>query len=71
MKNLYLMITSLLVAFSCTQKMEDSLPEISEASLKKHLTTLASDEFLGRKPFTEGETKTLAYLKEQFDGYFR
>lgn len=27
---------------------------------------LASDEFLGRKPFTEGEVKTLSYLEEQY-----
>jgi Zn-dependent M28 family amino/carboxypeptidase len=27
---------------------------------------LASDSFLGRKPFTESETKTINYLKDQF-----
>lgn len=35
-------------------------------SLGKHIAVLASDEFQGRKPFTEGETKTINYLKEQF-----
>lgn len=42
---------------------------ISEASLKNNLITLASDDFLGRKPFTEGETKTINFLKEQFESY--
>src|SRR5688572_11422819 len=35
-------------------------------SLAKNITVLASDEFQGRKPFTEGETKTINYLREQF-----
>ena len=42
---------------------------ISEASLKQHLVMLSSDEFQGRKPFTEGETKTINYLTEQFEGF--
>lgn len=41
------------------------VPEISEADIEKHLSTLASDEFLGRKPMTEGETKTIRYLEEE------
>ncbi|WP_211345533.1 M28 family metallopeptidase [Paraflavitalea soli] len=39
---------------------------MSADSLAKHIAVLASDEFQGRKPFTEGETKTINYLKEQF-----
>lgn len=35
-------------------------------SLKKDLAILASDSFLGRKPFTEGETKTVAFLEKRF-----
>lgn len=39
-----------------------------EAQLRKHIEVLASDEFLGREPGTEGETMTLRYLgKEWFD----
>lgn len=41
----------------------DGLETITEAGLEKHLKTLSSDEFLGRMPFTEGETKTIAYLQ--------
>ncbi len=32
----------------------------------RHLELLASDSFLGRKPFTEGEKRTIYYLQEQF-----
>lgn len=39
---------------------------MSADSLAKHIAVLASDEYQGRKPFTEGETKTINYLKEQF-----
>lgn len=39
---------------------------MSTDSLAKHIAVLASDSFSGRKPFTEGETKTINYLQEQF-----
>ncbi|WP_345271428.1 M28 family metallopeptidase [Nibrella viscosa] len=38
----------------------------SADSLAKNIAILASDEFQGRMPFTEGETKTINYLKAQF-----
>ncbi|MFC3120556.1 M28 family metallopeptidase [Agaribacter flavus] len=37
---------------------------ISETELKQHIQTLSSDEFGGRLPTTEGETKTVEYLIE-------
>lgn len=45
---------------------DDGLAVFNADSLKKHIAVLASDDFMGRKPFTEGETKTVAYLQEQF-----
>lgn len=45
---------------------EDGLASFSTAGLESHLKTLASDEFMGRMPFTEGERITLAYLEEQY-----
>ncbi|HDR88992.1 MAG TPA: M28 family peptidase [Bacteroidetes bacterium] len=39
---------------------------ISGANMEEYVKTLGSDEFLGRKPFTEGEEKTLAYLEKVF-----
>lgn len=37
-----------------------------ELALKAHVETLASDEFQGREPGTEGETLTLRYLARQW-----
>lgn len=39
---------------------------INDSSFAQHIKVLASDEFMGRKPFTEGETKSINYLKTQF-----
>lgn len=47
-------------------KEEDGLDVFNADTLKKHIAVLASDDFMGRKPFTEGETKTVNYLVEQF-----
>jgi Zn-dependent M28 family amino/carboxypeptidase len=44
----------------------DGLAAINADSLGKHIAVLASDEFMGRKPFTEGETKTLHYLEQLY-----
>lgn len=41
-------------------------PTPLELSLKAHVETLASDDFDGREPGTEGETKTLRYLARQW-----
>ncbi len=45
---------------------EDGVAAFSADSLKKHVSELASDSFLGRKPFTEGEKRTVAYLQQHF-----
>src|ERR1700740_1793470 len=43
-----------------------SLKAISGRNLLKHIKVLASDEFEGRSPGTNGETLTVAYIKQQF-----
>lgn len=37
-----------------------------KANLKKHITTLSSDEYEGRETGTEGETKAAAYITKEF-----
>lgn len=44
-----------------------SLKAISDSAFAKHIAVLASDDFEGRKPFTAGETKTINYLKGEFE----
>lgn len=39
---------------------------ISDSGFSRHVSVLASDAFMGRKPFTEGEKKSINYLKTQF-----
>ena len=39
---------------------------VTEADLRRHVEILASDEFEGRGPGTEGERKTLTYLESQW-----
>lgn len=41
----------------------DGLASFSKARLEEYLVKLSSDEFLGRKPFTLGEKKTVEYLE--------
>lgn len=45
---------------------EDGLASFNADRFKSHVAVLASDSFMGRKPFTEGETKTVDYLQQQF-----
>lgn len=57
------------VLFACQTSSEKSDPKISEESIKTHIEVLSSDDFQGRKPFTEGEIKTVNYLVDQFKAY--
>ena len=68
MKN-YIGFLLLVLFIGCkNDKAENSsVPEVSETTLRNHLERLASDDFMGRKPFTEGEVKTVNYLKTEFE----
>lgn len=57
-------VALLSLTFACSPK--DEAPTFSEKTFEQHIATLASDDFQGRMPFTEGETRTIAYLEEQF-----
>lgn len=45
---------------------QDGLAAFNADSMKMHVSVLASDSFMGRKPFTPGEQITLNYLQSQF-----
>lgn len=56
---------------SCTSEQTEEVAtsateHITAEDLQQHVATLASDEFQGRIPFTEGEEKTISYLKNAF-----
>ncbi|WP_117881061.1 M28 family metallopeptidase [Aureibaculum luteum] len=69
MKN-YLKILVLAVLFSSCKndkKSNTDRVEVDQTTIATHIERLASDDFLGRKPFTEGEVKTVNYLKDEFE----
>ncbi|MBS1743612.1 MAG: M20/M25/M40 family metallo-hydrolase [Bacteroidetes bacterium] len=58
-----------MILFSCkssNNNNNDGLSSFNSDSIAKHISVVASDEFMGRKPFTEGETKTIHYLQQSF-----
>ncbi len=68
MKNYSIILAALLLWGCETEKTESAnVPEVSESTLRNHIAELASDDFLGRMPFTEGEVKTVNYLKSEFE----
>ncbi len=67
----YLALAATVIFSSCNQSRptavsEDGLAAFSSDSIRLHVSQLADDSLMGRKPFTEGETKTIAYLQKQF-----
>lgn len=76
MKKLLIFSSCALLFFgSCRQSAKspdgnaDSLAikAINDSSLTQYLSIIAADSLEGRKPFTNGETKTINYLKTQFE----
>lgn len=66
---LYGLLTTpvILLLISCSSRSpETTSPAFSSDRFKERIIKLSSDEFLGRKPFTEGETRTLEYLQSEF-----
>ena len=45
---------------------DDGLAAFNAESLAAHIKILASDSFQGRKPFTQGEVRTVDYLQKEF-----
>src|SRR5580698_6035563 len=60
----------LVIFGACSQNLQPDLKPSEEAitadSLLSEIKTLSSDEFEGRKPGSEGEKKTIAYMEQQF-----
>src|SRR5271157_3320504 len=65
------LLAGLVVLGSCASRapqadIQKASDTINADSLMAEIKTLSSDEFEGRKPGSEGEKKTLAYLQQQF-----
>ena len=61
----FLLVISLISIMACGTTPEVSDANITAASLDKYLAEISSDYYQGRKPFTEGEKRTLDYLETQ------
>ena len=64
----YVIVGVVMFTMGCnpgSRKSPDSV-EIDPNTIGKHIEKLASDEFMGRMPCTEGEVKTVNYLEEEF-----
>lgn len=77
MRQLFILIsfvTSSFIFIRCNQNTstaesnytEDGFDAFSKDTLIRDIRTLSSDSFMGRKPFTEGETKTIHFLEQRF-----
>lgn len=75
-KLLYSMMLSAFALAACDDTGSDytksdldstALEAITEEGFKNYISTLASDDFMGRKPFTKGDTLTVEYIKAQFE----
>lgn len=67
-RTLYFLFLGILgTACTPSQNYEEAYNSITEEGLKARIKSLASDEFLGRMPFTKGETMTINYLKGEFE----
>src|SRR4051812_34974816 len=60
-----LLFGALAIAAGCSQPQKDTAA-ISENDIKSNLAVLGNDSLMGRKPFTDGETKTIRFLSEQY-----
>lgn len=66
---LALLLSPIMASDAVSARTRASQPQVNsplEAALRRHIETLASDEFGGREPGTDGETRTLRYLARQW-----
>ena len=77
MKKIILSAAIALVAFTACQNNSNTDQEnetdslaydaITEEGFANYIETLSSDAFMGRKPFTKGDTLTVNYIKNEFE----
>jgi len=66
MKKVFLFsILILLVSCSNDKEFKKAYNSISTDEMRRHVSNLASDEFMGRAPFTGGEELSTEYLKNE------
>ena len=64
-----LLAVTIIIVTGCNSKNEKPANDSGNMyadTLAANITMLASDSFMGRKPFTDGETKTIRFLEDKF-----
>ncbi|MGD8325887.1 MAG: M28 family metallopeptidase [Sphingomonadales bacterium] len=71
MKNNKMLKSGLILAVGLTMAAceAEQAPTINAEDIVSHIKVLASDDFGGRAPATEGETKTINYIADQFRSF--
>ena len=70
MRSCILFFSAFILMIACSPSTKnpdanDGLSSFSASRLEGYIKTLSSDDFTGRKPFTEGETKTVNFLESE------
>jgi Zn-dependent M28 family amino/carboxypeptidase len=69
MQKLLPLLLSVTLLYSCSQSSSDEVDAakaMNPDSMRQNIMVLASDSFMGRKPFTEGEVRTVDFLQQKF-----
>src|ERR1700761_4625179 len=66
MSKYYLPLVAAVTLFCSCNKKSPSNGPITPEDIKSHITVLANDSLMGRKPFTEGENRAIRYISQQF-----
>ncbi len=61
-----LFCTLVIVFGNCSQPVAENRDTFNKDSLMAHIRVLSSDSFMGRRPFTIGEERTVAYMSSSF-----
>lgn len=59
-------LVGFLLINSCTSQLTNKKPNISTERMVKYIKDLSADKFMGRKPFSEGENKTINYIADLY-----
>jgi Zn-dependent M28 family amino/carboxypeptidase len=65
-RSLRYLVPAFIAGFIVTAAAAPRRAAVEEAVYRTHIARLASDDFAGRKPGTEGEKRTLEYLEAEF-----
>jgi Zn-dependent M28 family amino/carboxypeptidase len=65
----FLLLSGAVVFTGCKhdKKAEEATGAVSPEEIKEKIAVLAADSMLGRKPFTAGEDKAIAYISSEFE----